>query len=220
VERAVVRLLPLVTVALAVVAMFGPWWIVDVESDNAGQTYLSTHVFTLFGKVGSFRTPMGDFVRPVDYALAPGFASLTTVVAVLLVVGIVSAALAAVTDFIPTTHRILSSFPPYLAILAFSVSLVASLYMMAATPQSANTNLKALDLPSALAINGFWGTQPAYTPPQNFPGTITWGAGWAWYLALVSGAPSALAALLRPRSVVLESAGKIPPGGDTGRAER
>jgi hypothetical protein len=169
-------------IVLALVGFIGPWWVVNISASALGATATGTADFRLFGGTASIQTPAGSSTNTTDYHNDPNTGSVFLLASVVtafgLVLGIGMVALAALSDSRPSFRRLAA----ILGILAFLVVLIGPLYVMAQLPSAANSDSGAGT--SYATFSGFWGSQS--TSFFTLSATITWAAGWAWYVVLIA----------------------------------
>lgn len=171
--------LGVVGIVLTIVGFVGPWWTVNISASFGGQTATSAAEFRLFGGTATATGPGFSQTNTTDYSSDPNTRSVFLVGAALSGVavglGVLMVGLDAMVESRPSFRR----FAFLSGVLAFVLGLLAVFYVMASLPPAVNQDSEG----SLTQISGFWGTSSA-----TFFGasaTVTWAAGWAWYVVLV-----------------------------------
>jgi len=168
-----------VGIVLVIVGFVGPWWTVDTSASLFGQTVSSTAEFRLFGGTATVKAPGFNQTNTTDYSNEPNTRSVfltgAALAGVAIALGVVMVVLAAMAGSRPSFRRLAAAC----GILAFVLALVAALYVMASLPAAVNQDSQG----GPIQISGFWGTSS--TTFLGATATVTWAAGWAWYVVLV-----------------------------------
>ena len=164
-------------IAIAVVALFGPWWVV---TGYTGATPLSTMEYAPLGWTSTFPTPSINAPHSGDYGYLPHMGGVFLVAAAMVIAGLGSAVgmvvLAARPVSRPSPHR-RAAMPGFLGSF---LTLGAAVECAILLPGAANQ-----DAPStAPQYEGFWGSVACCW--GHVGGPLTWGAGWGWYLVLAA----------------------------------
>jgi hypothetical protein len=198
-----VVVLGVVAVILVILALLGPWWVMNQKGSYMLTTFDDTAEFGPFHWTTTFLDsgyatflngtfgpiPNGAVTETTDYSHSLQMGSVFLAGAVLTVSGLASGVamitLAVMSDSQPSLRKLRAVH----GVLAFVLVLAAPLYVMVQLPGAAN-----YDMPwngfyhgsiSPSLVSGFWGSQSA--PPNCGCATFVWQAGWAWY-ALVAAA--------------------------------
>ena len=175
--------LALIGVVLAILALVGPWWVVNVDASFAGQTIKGVAEFRPFGASASLQTPAGSVTNTTDYKSSPHTGSVFLAGAALVALGIVFGALQVVVGFASKSMPRLRRIGAAMGILAFLVVLLAAVYVMASLPDAVNRDGNATALGGA-SVSGFWGSRSVSV--LGITATVSWAASWAWYVVLVA----------------------------------
>jgi len=203
--------LGVVGIALMVVGFVGPWWTINTSaSDLLGQTVSSAAEFHLFGGTTTFTSPPFSRTNTTDYGSDPNIRSVflvgATLSGVAVALGIMMMALAAMGGTRPSFGRLAAAS----GILAFVFGLLAVLYVMASLPTAVNQDGQGgFGSPQ---ISGFWGRSS--TRFFGVTTTVTWAAGWAWYVVLVGSVVFLIGGVLvmLPRKVARVMPPEAPQG--------
>lgn len=198
--RAAVVLL-LVGIVLSIAALAGPWWIVtlDASSSFGGSVFNVAHdvsSFYLDHGVASYNTTLdGSWIRTTDYNTTPAVRQVLHASQTLMLLGGGTALLASILDIVPSRRRWTRLASVLAACMAALFGFGATLSIVGSIPTAMNEQTGANGTATAVHYTGFWGVQNPLTPPQNFPGTIAWSAGWGWYLAMLAASLFAIACI-------------------------
>lgn len=203
--------LGVVGIVLAIVGFVGPWWTVGISASAFGSTVTGNADFRLFGGTGTTTVPgAGTITNTTDYSDQPNTRSVFLVgaalsgVAIALGAGLVGLGMMAEKN--PSRRKIAS----VCGILAGALALVGLLYVMAALPGAVNTD-GGEELGQFTQISGFWGTDSMSL--FGVSATVTWGAGWAWYVVLVGAIVFLIGGVLAMRAP--KAAAMAPPMTET-----
>lgn len=174
--------LGVIAVVLAIAAIVGPWWVVDSNA-SFGSVSLTGHAeFGLFGGTSTTKSNISSSSNTTNYADTPHVGSVFSLATILTILGLVLGIAMIAIALLPGGNPSFRRFAMVAGVLAFLVLLIAPLYVMSALPGAANQDSGGG--PGATTYSGFWGTKSASF--FGLQATITWAAGWAWYLALVA----------------------------------
>ncbi len=176
-------ILGVLAVVLVIVAMFGPWWVVDT-SGHIGAFTATSHVeYNLFGRTESSQSNISSSTNTTAYSSLPQTGSVFSLATILSALGLILGVGMILIGALPGTNPSLRRFAAIAGVIAFIILLVASLYVMSALPAAVNQDSGAS---SSNGFSGFWGTRTASGFGGFISGTTTWAAGWAWYLPLIA----------------------------------
>ena len=184
--------LAVVGVVLTLVPFAGPWWTLGFDATIGANTIKETIDFRLFGATAT--ATMGGITasNSTDYKsspnIGPTFTAGAAIAGIGLVFGILMILLLAMSGAKPKLRKIGAIF----GILAFILVLVAPIYVTVQLPGAVTKDMGAGF--GGTNITGFWGSKTA-----SFGGssaTLTWGAGWGWYVAVVAAVIFLIAALI------------------------
>lgn len=198
--------LGVIAIVLSAIVMVGPWWTVNSSLTVVGQTGTSVADFSLFGVSSSFTSAHVNSTNSSDYSQTPHVGSVfgaATILAVLgIVLGVGMVGLAAIPN--PTFRRYAVIF----GVLAFVFALLGPLYVMSSLPGAVNTDLG--NTGSYNVVSGFWGTKS--TDVFGITSTVTWSAGWAWYVSVAAAVLFLVAAIILVAARKPALAMPPPPG--------
>ncbi len=198
--------LGVIAVVLAIVALMGPWWVVNSQTRlGGGFTAVGQTDYALFGRTDATQSNLSSSTNTSTYGDLPQTGSVFSLAAVLTVLGLVLGIGTVVIGALSGSNPSFRRFAMIAGILAFLVLLVAPLYVLSALPAAVNRDAGA----SALPYSGFWGTKSG-TFGIFVSYSVTWAAGWAWYVAVVAAiiflvASVAIAASRAPAGMVLRA---------------
>lgn len=175
--------LGVIAVVLAIAAIVGPWWVVDSTASFGPLSETGHADYGLFGGTSTTKGNLSSSTNTTNYADTPAIGSVFSVATILSILGLVLGIGMLVIAALPGANPSFRRFALITGGLAFIVLLVASLYVMSALPGAVNQDSGGG--PTSTTFSGFWGTKSV-----SFFGaqaTVTWAAGWGWYLALVAG---------------------------------
>lgn len=201
--------LGVVAVVLVIVALVGPWWVVD-SSGKIGPFTATGHAeYSLFGATEVTQSNVSSSTNATGYADSPQTGSVFGFAAVLSILGLVLGIGTVAIGVLPSRNPAFRRFAMIAGVLAFVVLLVAALYVMSALPAAVNQDTGRS---SSNAFSGFWGTSSASAFGGILSATTTWGAGWAWYCILVAAVVSLSAgiAMVASRKPAV-AAPQVPP---------
>lgn len=176
--------LGVIAVVLAIVALIGPWWVVNSQTRiGGGFTATGQTDYTLFGRTDTTQSNFSSSTNTSTYAALPQTGSVFSLAAILTVLGLVLGIGTVVIGALPGSNPSFRRFAMIAGILAFLILLAAPLYVMSALPAAVNQDSGG-GL-TATTFSGFWGTNSgSFGIFVSY--TITWTAGWGWYVALVA----------------------------------
>ncbi len=174
--------LGVIAVVLAIVAVVGPWWTVDTQGTVLGFKGTTHSEYSLFGTANSAQSNVSSSSNTTGYADLPQMGAVFSLATILTVLGLVLGIGMVLIGVLPGSNPSFRRFALIAGALAFLVLLIASLYVMSSLPAAANTDVAAAH---GVTYTGFWGTQSGNLGTL-FSYSVTWAAGWAWYMALVA----------------------------------
>ncbi len=176
--------LGVIAVVLAIVALIGPWWVVNADIHLGGSfTSTSQEVFSPFGRTETSQSNISTSTNTSTYADMPQTGSVFTLGTALTALGLILSIALVVIGALSSRNPSFRRFALIAGVLAFVFLLVASLYVMSALPAAVNQDTSGS--PGATSFSGFWGTKSASLGLLGSV-SITWAAGWAWYVALIA----------------------------------
>lgn len=181
----VVFVLGVVAIALALVALFGPWWVVDFHS----VTHIGTSTGeTWYGFFGSTTTSQntgllnGSTTDSSDYRQLPNVGAVFLFGSLLTALGALSgAALVGVTGMPGLTRR-LRRLRVLLSVFAVVLTVATPIYVMARLPGAFTQD--AASIGRFVQLSSFWGSGSGGM--LDFYVSLSWGADWAWYAVLAA----------------------------------
>lgn len=202
--------LGVIAVVLAIVAVIGPWWTLQAEGTLGPISMNGNDQFGLFGGTSFFQMGSTSSSNTTNYNDAPHVGSVFTIATVLLVLGLIIGigmiVVGAMSGAKPSFRRL----GGVLGILAFVVVLLGTLYVMSSLPNAVNQDSQATT--SGTSVTGFWGAKT--TSVGSFAqATVTWAAGWGWYVALIAAIVFLVAGviLLLARKPGMAATPQVPP---------
>jgi len=199
-----------VAMVLAIVAVIGPWWVMDTSASVGPLSMTGHSELGLFGGFGSFQMGSTSSSNTTNYNDAPHVGSVFTLATVLLILGLIIGVGMVVVGAMSGANPSLKRLGGVLGILAFLVVLVSTLYVMSSLPDAVNQDSGVAA--SGTTVSGFWGSKTT-TVGSFAQATVTWAAGWGWYLALVAAVVFLVAGvvLLLSRTPKMAMAPPMPP---------
>ena len=189
--------LGVVGIILVAVSILGTWWSASVSGSFSGTSLSVQEDFGLFG----FSARAMGFGASMGYDLMPQVGQVFLITALFLLGGIVLSAVSLALGFVRGGSG-LRTAGLLTGVIAGVLVAFAPIYLMVTLPGVGNPGQS---LSSGFTITGdfrqFWGSGTiTYT---GLTMQMTWGAGWAWYLAFAAAAfvliGGALMALGRPQ---------------------
>ena len=193
-QNRAVAVLGVVGIALSVVALLGPWWVVDANGGYFAAPMTGTTEYRPFGVNDALRIGgrfNSTFFNATDYRFAPNIGRVFAVGATLAVLGTLSGVgmvlMASIPRLAERRKRLGASF----GILAFGLTLAGLLVVTFLLPEAATQDRGV----TAYPFVGFWGA-------THYPGAmagfadVTYGAAWGWFAALVAALLFLVAAIL------------------------
>ncbi len=201
--------LGVVAVVLVIVAMIGPWWVVDTSGKIGTFTATGHTEYTLFGRTESTQSNLSSSTNTTAYASLPQAGGVFGLAMILLVLGLILGIGTVVIGALPTSNPSIRRFAMFAGVLGFVVLLIASLSVMSNLPAAVNTDTSRT---GTNAFSGFWGTSSGSAFGGFISATTTWAGGWAWYAALVAAILFLVAgiAMVAPRRRAM-AAPQVPP---------
>ena len=181
-------------IALSVVALLGPWWVVDASGGYFTAPMTGTAEYGPFGvsetlQIGS---PFNSTsINATDYSFAPNIGRVFALGASLTVLGALSGGGMVLMASVPRLTESRGRLRASVGILAFVLTLAGLLVVTFLLPGAATQDRGVTDYPFA----GFWGA-------THYPGAmavfanVTYGAGWGWYAVLSASLLFLIAAIL------------------------
>ncbi len=172
-----------VAVVLAIVAMIGPWWTLAASGSFGPISMTGNDDFGLFGGTSSFQMGTTSSSNTTNYANAPHVGAVFSIASILLILGLVIGIGMLLVGAMSASRPSFGRLSGMLGVLAFIVLLISSLYVMSALPDAVNQDTGSAS--SGITVSGFWGTKTS-SFGSFASATVTWNAGWAWYVALIA----------------------------------
>jgi hypothetical protein len=177
--------LGVIAVVLAIVALIGPWWVVNADIHlGGGFTSTSQQLYSPFGRTETSQSNVSSSTNASTYSDMPQTGSVFTIGTALTALGLVLGIAMVVIGALPSRSASFRRFAMIAGVLAFLFLLIAPLYVMSALPAAVNQDMGGSL--GATSFSGFWGTKSASLGLLGSV-SITWAAGWAWYVAIVAG---------------------------------
>lgn len=176
--------LGVIAVVLAIVALIGPWWVVNADLHLGGAfTSTSQDVFSPFGRTETSQSNFSSSTNTSTYSDMAQTGSVFTIGMVLTALGLILGIGMVVIGVLPSQSASFRRFAMIAGVLAFLFLLIAPLYVMSALPAAVNQDLGGG--PGSTTFSGFWGTKAGSLGILGSY-SVTWAAGWAWYAGLVA----------------------------------
>lgn len=175
-----------VAVALGAASFLGPWWVVNTQGNLLGQ--VDINVTSDFGPFSGTTTTQDSWIccNPdtttvvlIDYHNDSSTGPVFTAVSWEAILGMLSGAGMTVVAAVSGLRIFSRRLAPTLGVLAFLFLLSALLSVMLQLPGAAGQ-----DGIVPGSVSGFWGS--SYVTGPHYAGTVTFGAGWAWFAALAA----------------------------------
>ncbi len=202
-------LLGVVAIVVAIAGMAGPWW---TESFSGSGRILGIPIdvngnatFGLFGVTSTSHSPLGNQTNTSTYSTAPHVGSVFSLGTILLVLGLILGIGFVALGVMPNPR--FRKFAAILGVLAVLFTLLAPLYVMSALPDAVNADSGSTT--TYTTVSGFWGIKSGST--FGITTSITWGAGWAWYLPLIAAVLFLVAAIAMLAARKPAMAAPLPP---------
>ncbi len=176
--------LGVIAVVLAIVALIGPWWVVNAELHvGGGFTATSQQAYSPFGRTETSQSNFSSSTNTSTYSDLPQTGSVFTLGTILTGLGLILGIAMVVIGVLPSSSPSFRRFAMIVGVFAFLFLLIAPIYVMSALPGAVNQDTSGT--PGATSFSGFWGTKSASLGLLG-SATVTWAAGWAWYVAFVA----------------------------------
>jgi len=172
-----------IAVVLAIVAVIGPWWTLQAQATLGPISMNGNDQFGLFGGSAFFQMGSTSNSNTTNYNDMPHIGSVFTVATILLVLGLILGIAMIVVGAMSGSRPSFQRLGGGLGILAFLFVLFGALYVMSSLPDAVNQDSGAAT--SGTTVSGFWGTKTSAIG-SFAQATVTWNAGWGWYLAVVA----------------------------------
>lgn len=196
---------------MSVVALLGPWWVVDASGGYFAAPMTGTTEYRPFGVTNTLQigSPFNlNSFNATDYRFAPNVGRVFAMGATLTVLGALSGAGMVLMASIPRLAGIRRKLGAWVGILAFGLTLAGLLVVTFLLPGAATQDRGVTDYPFV----GFWGA-------THYPGAmavfanVTYGAGWGWYAVLVAVILFLIAAILlfRARPTSTPQVSRVTP---------
>lgn len=210
VHHRLVVVMGVVAVALGMASFLGPWWVVNTQGNLLGQVDINfTSDFQPLGGTTTTQlswvccNPNTTTVVPIDYHNASSTGPVFTAASWEATLSILSGAAMTLMAAMSGSSFYSRRLAPILGVLAFLLLLTAPLGVMLQLPGAARQD----DIvPGSVA--GFWGS--AFVTAPHFGGTVTFGAGWAWYAALAAALLFLMAGIVLLRAKMLSAVQSAP----------
>ncbi len=191
-----VVVLGIVGIALALASFAGPWWVVGYEGSTHFGPSSGTTTYGPFGIVSVTQARWlsgGNQTNVSDYRYAPATGAVVLTATIAVATGLVLAAVVVLVAAIGSqARRKLTGCFGLAAGAATGVGLLALVVFLPGAVSQDNPGMVQV-----VPITGFWGS--GSWSMFDFSTSLTWGAGWGWYLLLAAAAVFLIAALLRLR---------------------
>ncbi len=182
-------------IALTLVSLMGPWWGVQYTALMHFGAESGTLAYAPFGYTTTTQLSPGvglNETNASDYRSTPDIGAAFSVGMVLLAVGEVPAIVTVVLAGTSKGQLRRQRWTAALCGIAGAVMMVGLIYVMAALPGAVSRDNPSLV--RYVPITGFWGS--GSWSLLDFRLTLSWGAGWAWYVALMGALLFLVAAIL------------------------
>ncbi len=177
-------ILGVIAIVLAIVSVAAPWW---SENFSGSGSFLGITIdvngnanYGLFGVTSTVSSPRANSTNTSTYENAPHVGSVFSLASILVVLGLIAGIGMAALSIMPNAR--FKRFAALLGVVAFLLSLLAPIYVMSALPDAVNADSGSTT--SFTTVSGFWGTKSSSF--LSISTSVTWGAGFGWYLALVA----------------------------------